>query len=165
MTGLDHLKSSRSTISSMLQHPLPPPFSRKLSSDRPLLLTMRAHFTLLAISLAWPARVIGGYGIDSSCADRAFIQASADAAIDMAAKADAAIGEPDGRNRDPNVQRLLKLLFGNAAENTDRINRIKRVFQGVASMSGDEGFVEPSDDETATSKVVSTIALLNGVRC
>lgn len=126
---------------------------------------MRAHFTLLAISLAWPARVIGGYGIDDSCADRAFIQASADAAIDMAAKADAAIGEPDDRNLDPNVQRLLKLLFGNAAENTDDINRIKRVFHGMASLSGDEGFVEPSDDETATKKVVSTIALLNSVRC
>lgn len=71
----------------------------------------------------------------------------------MAAKADAAIGEWNNPNRDPNVQRLLGLLFGNPDRRD--LERIKEVFQGVMSFSGDEGFVKPTVDEAALSKVVS----------
>jgi hypothetical protein len=80
---------------------------------------MRTYLTLLTIGLAWPARVLGGYGIHESCKDWAFIKESVDAAIDMADKADAAIGDFENPNRDPNVQRLLGLLFGNDLSETD----------------------------------------------
>jgi hypothetical protein len=121
---------------------------------------MRTYLTLLTIGLAWPARVLGGYGIHESCKDSAFIKESVDAAIDMATKADAAIGEWDNPNRDPNVQRLLELLFGNP--NKRDLERIKNVFQGVTSFSGDEGFVKPTDNDDATRKVVSFLSpLLN----
>jgi hypothetical protein len=114
---------------------------------------MRTYLTLLTIGLAWPARVLGGYGIDESCEDSAFIKMSVEAAIDMAAMANAAIGAWDNPNRDPNVQRLLGLLFGDTTK-TD-LERIKEVFQGVMSFSGDEGFVKPTDREGAETKVVS----------
>jgi hypothetical protein len=116
---------------------------------------MRTCLTLLTIGLAWPARVLGGYGIHESCKDSAFIRESVDAAIDMATKADAAIGEWDNPNRDPDVQRLLDLLFGDVSQIASDMERIKKVFQGVMSFSGDEGFVKPTEDKAAISKVVS----------
>jgi hypothetical protein len=115
---------------------------------------MRTYLTLLTIGLAWPARVLGGYGIHESCKDWAFIKESVDAAIDMADKADAAIGDFENPNRDPNVQRLLGLLFGNDLSETD-LKGIKNVFQGVMRFSGDEGFVKPTVKEDAAGKVVS----------
>ena len=55
---------------------------------------MKTFLTLFSLGLTWLTPCIHAYGIDNSCADQTLIQSAADSAIDMAAKALAAIQLP-----------------------------------------------------------------------
>lgn len=120
---------------------------------------MNPYLILLSLGLAWLAPRVHAYAIDASCEDPDFIAASADAAIDMAAKAVLAIEPPDGAARDPNVDRLLDLLFRpdeplDEAGETALINKIKEVFQGVAKFATRAQQLVPSDGNEVTADEV-----------
>lgn len=121
---------------------------------------MNPLVAILTLALAWLALSTDAYGIDSSCKDQDFIQASADAAIDMAAKAVEAIDPPDNTDRDPNVDRLLDLLFRgsgslDAAQDSDLINSIKEVYRGVAKFGIRKDITQPGSDPSTADEVVS----------
>lgn len=120
---------------------------------------MRTYFTLLPLSLPWLTTVVSGYAIDSSCKDQAFIQTAADAAVQMAADALTAIGPEGNTNRDPNVERLIDLLFRPSAPDSPAddlllIRRIRKVFQGVAKFGQKVDFVQPGKRESIADEVV-----------
>jgi len=110
--------------------------------------------TSLVLGLAWLAPIVRSYGIDDSCKDRPFIKASVEAAIDMAAKADEAIGAADNQNRDPNVQRLLTLLFGENVNDVRAMNSIKGVFRAVANFANDQGVALQGNARPSANQVV-----------
>lgn len=129
-------------------------------------IVMIAYLTILSAWLAWLAPSTHAYGIDSSCPDPNFIQASADAAIMMASNALDAREPPDGSARDPNVERLLDLLFrgSEAVEEDTLIEKIVKVFGGVTRFGARTGFVHPDGRETTGDSVVCWEASFQLVR-
>jgi hypothetical protein len=122
---------------------------------------MKTFLTLFSVGLAWLVPSIHAYGIDDSCEDKILIQGAADSAINMARNALAAIQPPDGVARDPNVERLLNLLFrpsipSSEADDAKLLQKIARVFEGATRLAGEPNIVQPSDDETVAEGVVCT---------
>lgn len=120
---------------------------------------MHAFLAILSIGLVWLCPYAQAYGIDTSCQDQAWIEASVEAAKDMAAKALEAITPPNNAPRDANVERLLNLLFrptghSNAADDARLINSIKTVFQGVAKIGNKSPTLVGADGNIGTADQV-----------
>ncbi|KAF2722593.1 hypothetical protein K431DRAFT_311582 [Polychaeton citri CBS 116435] len=119
---------------------------------------MKTFLTLFSLGLAWLASCIHAYGIDNSCADQDLIQAAADSAVDMAAKALDAVEPPNGAARDQNVERLLDLLFRgpvtlSLVDDGRLLRRIAGVFRGVAKFAGKTNMVQPASAPTIADGV------------
>jgi hypothetical protein len=123
---------------------------------------MKPFLTLFLLGIAWLAPRIHAYGVDDSCADKTFIEEAVESAIDMAQNALVAIEPPDGSARDPNVERLLNLLFRPSTPSSQEVDselmiQVAEVFRGVTGFRGKTDLVQPSRLEQTGNSVVCTV--------
>jgi hypothetical protein len=123
---------------------------------------MKPFLTFFLLGIAWLApRIHAHYGIDDSCEDKTFIEEAEESAMDMAQKALEAIEPPDGSARDPNVERLLNLLFRPSTplsqeSDTQLLNQVADVFRGATWFRGRTDMVQPSRLPRIAKSIVCT---------
>lgn len=130
---------------------------------------MAPFATILLFSLVWLSPFCLGYGIDSSCVDpsnKRLIRRAADSAVEMASQAVEAL---NAAPRDPDVERLLDLLFRGGPEyrndpaDSDLIEKIQKVYQGVAKFAyrtvhlGQSGTNGAAKDQVVCATVIERI--------
>ena len=127
---------------------------------------MAPYAIVLSLFLACLSPFCLSYGIDASCkpgSNDGLIYKAAESAFDMASQALEAISADA---RDPNVERLLDLLFrGGSQYRTDPgdanlIQEIRNVYIGMAKFAHKRKKLAKSrDDPSASDQVVCSIAL------
>ena len=120
----------------------------------------------MSIGLAWLGSHTDAYGIDSSCKDPDFIERAADAALDMAAKASAALQPAGGAQLDPNIDRLVDLLFRgpfptDARSDRTLIEKIVDVFDDVVQIGPRADLARIGNELDDANQVVRAVVSFN----
>jgi len=115
--------------------------------------------TLYLLGLSWTVLQTDAYALDSSCNGNAdLIAASADAAINMAAQAHAALTT---NPRNPDVDLLISLLFCKERERPDQIDlaALAKSYEGISALGPREDSIPFSKNEDTQNKVVCASVL------